>query len=165
MSSFQTILVPTDFSENARAAFQPAMDLANALSARIVVSHVTPAQTERVYYSDLAKGFPSFKDQVHDYVVAQFEAARSKLPSSLQVDFDHREGEPAPTPIEVSEEFGVDLIVVASHGFTGARYNLLASVAEKPSSRFGSSTGLSNQCDFGTIRSCSGCSRKWGDMI
>jgi nucleotide-binding universal stress UspA family protein len=131
MSAFQTILLPTDFSTNARTAFQPALDLATSLSARLIVAHITPAQTERVYYGDLAKELPSFKEQVHDYVMAQFETARSRLPDSLQVDFDHREGEPAPTLIKISEELGVDLIVVASHGFTGSRYNVLGSVAEK----------------------------------
>jgi len=130
--SFQKIILPTDFSQNAERAFEAASNLAEALSATLILVHVTPLQYDRVNYGNLGKESRSDMDiQINNYVLKQLDELRRKFPESMTVECAHREGEPDVQLIQAAEDLGADLIVVASHGFTGSRYHVLGSIAEK----------------------------------
>ena len=132
MESFKTILAPTDLSKTSKIAFPAAIELAKALSAELLLTFVTPQPYEKIYSGDLAKEFhPTMEEQVHNYVIRELEQIHASFPDSISVRPVHRVGVPVDELIGVVEEHEVDLIVVASHGFSGSRYNVLGSVTER----------------------------------
>lgn len=120
MHPIKTILFPTDESECSRSAFRVASELAKDLGARLIILEVVPSAVT-IY------GPPS---------EAYFEQMRSGL-DQLQVDDAHVcverrivEGNPAAAILREAEDSNTDLILMASHGRTGAKRILLGSVAE-----------------------------------
>ena len=121
------ILVATDFSEGADAAFDYAVVLARALEARVTVLHVYELHT---FAYDVA--FPA--DLEHDLRDAAIRAMRILLESrpgpgiplaSLVKKGDWRVID------STAEEIGADWIVVGTHGRHGLARAMLGSVAER----------------------------------
>jgi nucleotide-binding universal stress UspA family protein len=129
------ILAATDFSETATQAVMQAMRIARHVGADLILAHS----------DSLLSDFPSFATEVLGN-----EALRIDMPSVLASK--HRQLEElrqrllgqgaevtqvlADAPPEegicrAADEFGVDLVVVGSHGRTGMRRLLLGSVAAK----------------------------------
>ena len=121
----QRILLATDFSEPSQAALQLATALARDSSATLLICHVTPP--EFVYGADEM-----------DAVAIPFEnpGVRQRLvetqPNDPQVPCEHHllVGNPADEIVRLGEEQNVDLIVLGSHGRTGAVRLLMGSIAE-----------------------------------
>jgi nucleotide-binding universal stress UspA family protein len=124
------ILVGTDFSDPARAAFGTALDLAKALGATVEVVHVrTPLgdmetagilpgpEREREVEDEIDRGLTAFRDQA-------LAAGVACITSSL-------EGTPQDCIIERAKQIGAKLIVVGTHGRTGLSHLVLGSVAER----------------------------------
>jgi universal stress protein A len=119
------ILVATDYSEPSHAALRLATALARDASATLLICHVTPP--EFVFGSDEM-----------DAVAVPFEnpGVRQMLvetrPDDPQVTCEHHllVGNPADEIVRFAEEQAVDLIVLGSHGRTGAARLLMGSVAE-----------------------------------
>ena len=119
------ILLATDFSEASRAALQLATALARDANAALLICHVTPP--EFVYGADEM-----------DAVAVPFEnpGVRQLLdqtrPDDPQVVYEHHllVGNPAEEIVRFAEDQQVDLIVIGSHGRTGAKRLVMGSVAE-----------------------------------
>lgn len=117
MPIIQTILHPTDFSENSHPAFEMACALARDYHAKLFILNVVMPPTAPL--------------------VEPFEPADWHLPwprpSDPQIRVEHRsvEGD-APTEIlRLAEEQHCDLIVMGTHGKTGLGRLLTGSVAEE----------------------------------
>ena len=127
------ILFCTDFSENSESAQRYALDYAKALSSRLLVLHVV----------DLWAGVPAYDEGVYVYVreaIARLEeTARARLEELQKTCSDSienvttlcRTGIPAEEIVRVAEEQEAGLIVMGTHGWTGLKYVLLGSVADK----------------------------------
>jgi universal stress protein A len=135
MGTFNTILVPTDYSENAGAALSVASRLAADCGAKLVVAHACGrgAVREAIQHGLLA---PDDDDAtVAAKVKASHEARLAEFVAPLGAGAPSVErvllfGEPARAVVDYAREHGVDLIVMGRRGVTLADV-MLGSVAEK----------------------------------
>lgn len=107
-------MVPVDFDEPSRRAVALAVSYARALQGRIVLLHVLPPD-----------GAPDARVQrmLEDDFVAM-------LVSGVAVRREVRTGHVIETVLRVAEESKASLVVVGTHGRTGAARMMLGSVAE-----------------------------------
>jgi nucleotide-binding universal stress UspA family protein len=125
------ILVPVDFSLHSNQALQYARSFATQFNARIILIHVVEA-----FPIDYLLGLKSAK-AVNEWlleqsrnrlrqVARQFAGAGRIAPESL-VSF----GKPFQEIARVAKEREADLIVLATHGYTGFKHIQLGSTAER----------------------------------
>ena len=135
MATFNTILVPTDYSENAAAALSVASRVAADYGAKLVVAHVCGRGAVR---AAIQQGLLAPEDDdaavsrkvsaVHDAKLAEFVAPLGATAAAVERAILF--GEPARAVVEFARENGVDLIVLGRRGVTLADV-MLGSVAEK----------------------------------
>jgi len=127
MPGIQTILHPTDFSENSRPAFQTACALARDYHATLLVLHVMMPSVSFVQEGPLPDPLRAAESQES---VAQLPWPQ---PSDPQIRVEHRlaEGDPAEEILRLTEALRCDLVVMGTHGKTGLGRFLTGSVAEE----------------------------------
>ncbi len=126
---FGRILVPSDFSDASRKALRYAARFAEQFGSRIILVHVL----EPAMSPDFTT-FPLALDE--DKVI---EAARNRLLhlargflNERQIDSAIvRRGSPFHEIAEAAQELRVDLIILATHGYSGIKRALLGSTAER----------------------------------
>jgi nucleotide-binding universal stress UspA family protein len=129
MSPIARILVPTDFSEPARAAERYALELADRLGAEVTLLSCYQAP---VYA--LPDGSAIIPDA--QTVTTLANAARDGLERERTLlgrptlPLEVADGAPAETIVDMARR-GFDLIIMGTHGRTGFRHFLLGSVAER----------------------------------
>ncbi len=129
---FNSLLVPTDFSENAWAAFEHARRLINEEDSEIIVMHaIDPAIVDQVVELGIGE---------HGEMLASMRTSALKRmrqyseasDSQANVDTLVCEGEPCFEIIRKAEDFAVDAIVMSKHGQRAETQTLLfGSTAEK----------------------------------
>ena len=128
----QRLLVAVDLSEHSDGLVRQAHELAVAYHASVDYLHVIPEWHQPLAYSpdvcvapypDLTRLEDSSLEALRD-LVARHQA------DAGDAEYLIRHGAPARTIVEVAEERSADLIALASHGLTGAKYLLLGSVAD-----------------------------------
>jgi len=135
MPSIRQILVPVDFSEPSRVAFEYAADMARPLAASVDVIHVWEAPSFVPLGSALEAGEwnPSLVELVKknaEKALDEFVSAAAKR--GLAVRTSHAEpGSPALAIAEAAKAGRYDLIVMGTHGRTGLSRTLIGSVAER----------------------------------
>jgi nucleotide-binding universal stress UspA family protein len=133
----RAIIVGTDGSQTAEIAVAEAIDIAQALGARLtIVSAYEPVPEGRLRKERLAT--PTDVQWVvnpREDVLALLQAAANQARSAgvSEVDTVARVGDAADAIIDVAEEQRSDLIVVGNKGMTGAKRFLLGSVPNKVS--------------------------------
>ncbi|HEU4976454.1 MAG TPA: universal stress protein [Baekduia sp.] len=133
---FSAIVVGTDGSETAGKAVARAIELAVALSARLlVVSAFEPVSGSRL--REEAQQAPAdlqWMVNPREDVDATLDDARERaLEAGVMAETFARQGDPADAILDVAEEQRADLIVVGNKGMTGAKRFLLGSVPNKVS--------------------------------
>ena len=133
MSNYDTIIVPYDFSEHAKAALTTAEDLARRLESNLHLVHV-------VQLPDFAYGAgPGMAIPPHmDLEVLEKRAMESLSEVVAKVDIPGKVEPHVSQGSDVSErlketatELGADLIVMGTHGRTGLAHVFLGSIAER----------------------------------
>ena len=129
MSEFDSILVATDFSDISGDAFTKAVGLARQLNAQLHIVHIVQIH-------------PANMPQSGNVNVDELEALEEKSAGdSLQKVLDEQcqgidvkthilHGDPAEQVMQTAKEFGVDIIVMGTHGRTGLSHLIMGSVAE-----------------------------------
>jgi nucleotide-binding universal stress UspA family protein/quercetin dioxygenase-like cupin family protein len=126
MPGIQTILHPTDFSENSRPAFQTACTLARNYHATLLVLHVVFPSSSPLLQEPPPDPLRSIESQ----------GTRARLPwpepSDAQIHVEHRlaEGDAAEEILRFAGARRCDLVVMGTHGKTGLGRFLTGSVAE-----------------------------------
>jgi nucleotide-binding universal stress UspA family protein len=138
MSTINTILHPTDFSESSEAAFRTACALARDYGARLVVLHVYPRP--------VTVGEVADRRHAGDPEPALLTRLYELRPADHAIETDYRllEGNAADVIPEVAEWEGCDLIVMGTHGRSGVRRAVMGSVAEAVTRRA--------KCPVATVR-------------
>ncbi|MEQ9103823.1 MAG: universal stress protein [Rhodothermales bacterium] len=126
-----TLLVPTDFSDNAKQALEWAYWMAEHMDARIRLLHVAELQTVAI---------PEMPADMFDEEESNALAAAKDVIRELGMDADRIDIEvtsanlyrpPARVIQEVALRIGVRMIVMGTHGRRGLRRLLLGSVTEE----------------------------------
>jgi universal stress protein A len=132
MIAYRSVLCPTDFSDHSDAALLRAEDLAQRLGAELVLLHVVEPLLMPVEY-----GLPS--SVAVDYGDAATARAREHLEAvahalrnrGLRVRTLVKSGLASEQIAEVVKTEPIDLVVLATHGYTGLKHALLGSTAER----------------------------------
>ncbi|MGM0665010.1 MAG: universal stress protein [Thermodesulfobacteriota bacterium] len=133
MLPVKKILCPTDFSEPSFVGVKGANELAAHFSAELILVHVvTPVHVYPGPYP--AAGF-DLEGHLEEMIGASHksleEVVKNKTTPDLQVQTRVLQGSPADQIVEVAGSEEVDVIVTATHGWTGWRRYIFGSVAEK----------------------------------
>jgi len=129
--SFQRFLVPLDGSETGEEILGPTTDLARAMGAHLTLLHVvSPQLTVGARVSPLPSGHLEDRTaKAEDYLAGVAERLEKD-----GVEADYRiesHFAPARAILNTAEEENVDLIAIATHGYTGVKRALLGSVTDK----------------------------------
>ena len=129
MARFETLLVPHDFSGDADAALDAAVELAMRLGASLHLLHVYQQPVDVLSPYGVAVP-PNVGPELRSAALRRLEQLAARI-SGLQVESHVAEGPPALAIAEQARELGADLVVMGTHGRTGLRHLLLGSVAER----------------------------------
>ncbi len=129
--SFGHFLVPLDGSEVGETILESAVALGKPMGARFTLLHVvSPHLTMGARVSPLPAGQQEERAaKARSYleeVVRKLEAQGIRTTARVETHFA-----PARSILNSAEEEGVDLIAIATHGYTGVKRALLGSVADK----------------------------------
>jgi universal stress protein A len=129
--SIRTILVPTDFSDSAQAAFAQARELAEAFDAGIVLLHVVDMQYQLMPSGLLVVPMPVPADvlrraQAQARTALEAQAANASAVRRRLV----RKGHARDVILEVADDDKADVIVMGTHGRRGVEHVFVGSVAE-----------------------------------
>jgi len=126
--SLRRILVPIDFSKNARQALRYAIPLAAQSGARITLLHIVEPV---IYPMEMAVVVTNEKFALDASRKHLGELARKIVPEKLRGKMIVRGGQPYFEIAEVAREMKADLIVLTTHGYTGIKRVLLGGTAER----------------------------------
>lgn len=131
--TIRTILVPTDFSQDADLAIHTAHRLLAPLEqdARLVLLHAFNLPIEYTAYGPIPTSVNYLQDTGLEAERRLFEAAQPLQREGLTVESVAREGDPAHVIADEAEKRGADLIAMGTRGLTGLRHLLLGSTAER----------------------------------
>ena len=122
---FKSILVPTDFSENAQVAVEKGYELASQLGAKLYLLHVQDESTlrtaikEGLFEEDATDEILQAK--VNQAVEARFSEMRSDLNrSAVEIESLSLRGDPKSLIIEYANEIKADMLVIGMRGITAA---------------------------------------------
>jgi nucleotide-binding universal stress UspA family protein len=130
MLRIRSILCPVDFSEHSNAALQYAADVARRFDAKLTLLHVI----EPVLYP-VAYGLPPVSSV--DYEALARESATKALEmlvaslTGLKPAHKLELGAASQRICELAKTDGHDLIVLATHGYTGLKHVFMGSTAER----------------------------------
>lgn len=135
MFAFNKILVPLDGSQLAELALKPALQVAQAAQAELILlrSMIPVYTTMPVVAGEYEWAWPEYaREQVRSEAREYLEAVRNRYAqANLSLRTLAVEGDAASMILDVAEEEDVDLIVMAPHGWSGANKLLLGSVTER----------------------------------
>ena len=123
------ILVPVDFSEHSQKALRYALAFATQFDAEVTLVHIVE---QMVYpgdwmYPPLA--VTDFASEKREQILTRMRALDAG--SGVKTKHVVRLGRAWQEVIEIARETKADLIILATHGYTGIKHVLLGSVAEK----------------------------------
>jgi nucleotide-binding universal stress UspA family protein len=132
MFSFKNILVPLDGSKFAETALEPALSIAKSMDATLTLFRVA----QRI---PRTKALSEMPDVYNDVVQASHWEAEEYLKTVReQLDYDQIKVKYRPATdavasviLDYAEDQEIDLIVISSHGRTGAQRWVYGSVAKK----------------------------------
>lgn len=133
MISYQTILVPTDFSPCAEKALEYAVDFARKYDSEVVLFHaVEPIETyttvsglEQAAFVDLVKEVQESSKKVLEERISTLQNSGVKARYVVAVERS------ADAIIDFSKEHNISMICMATHGRGGLSHFLLGSTTEK----------------------------------
>jgi nucleotide-binding universal stress UspA family protein len=133
MITLKNILVTTDLSDHSLAALEYASTLSILYGANLYLLHVKDLSPPPMYGVHLPDfGAERFVQETLEEGVRDLEAfTRNNLSPDLRFTPVVRVGRPVEEINRFARDENVDLIVMATHGWTGLKHVLLGSVAEK----------------------------------
>jgi universal stress protein A len=129
--SFEKILVPVDFSSLSKKAFQYALRLAQQFKTELALIHVLEPAVPPTFeglpiappYPDA--GSPGAARSLRTLISSARTAGVPKAKSLF------RRGLASHEIVEAAKDLDVDLIVIATHGYTGWKHFCIGSTAER----------------------------------
>ncbi|MBN8249472.1 MAG: universal stress protein [Verrucomicrobia bacterium] len=125
------ILVPMDFSEHSRKSLQYAVPFAQQFGATLVLLHVIEPMVFPGEFAYAPMQPQDMDEQRMDQARQRLQAAADELGTGVPVVPEVRLGRAWKEIAETAKSREVDLLIISTHGYTGLKYALLGSVAEK----------------------------------
>lgn len=117
------VLVPTDFSENSRAALMLAIDLINGKRGKsLILLHVVEASVPPCDEEEGVLDPEALKTRI--------EMVAASRDHDVDIESLVVHGNPDRKIVEVADERNIDLIVMGTHGRTGLAHLVVGSTAE-----------------------------------
>ncbi len=131
--AIERILVPVDFSENAKEALRYAREVADLYGARIDLLHVIEENLHPAFYVGGVQSIYDVEPNIEEKALERLRAFYAEVApdGGPEAQVHVAPGRAARTIAQFAEEEGTDLIVMSTHGLTGLEHFLLGSVAEK----------------------------------
>lgn len=129
----KSLLVPCDFSAEAKEAYQFALQIAGRTGGFV---HVLKAVDLPVMYESALGATPYYFDptlikELKEDARAQFEKMKTAYPTSAKVEFFVQEGPVTPTIRHFVADHAIDLVVMGTRGASGLEEYLIGSNTEK----------------------------------
>ena len=126
------ILVPIDFSPLSKKALQYALRFAEEFRAEVILLHVIEPEVPPVFDGSMIAP-PIVTNGNHTRSANRLRELASSIaaPGTNRVESTVRTGLAAYEIGEVAKESDVDLIVIATHGYTGWKHFAIGSTAER----------------------------------
>ena len=133
---FQNILVPIDFSEDSYFALEHAIKLAEKFNSTLYILHVNHDESLLYYYLSEVE-FEEIRKKALNEARKQLEMLNEKFPHLKNINHHYkvRRGVPYVEIIEELESKPIDLVIIGSHGKTGAKKFFFGGTAEKVARR------------------------------
>lgn len=131
--AMRTVLVPTDFSEDAEAALAAATRCLALTEegTRVILLHVFHIPAEYRSYG-MASGYARLGDEMITAVRGRLEELADPLRATgTTVEVECAQGIPPEVIVRVATEREVDLVAMGTHGRAGVAHLLLGSTAER----------------------------------
>ncbi len=130
--ALKRILVPVDFSPLSKKAMQYAARLAQQFGAEINLFHVVEPEIPPAFDGFMIAP-PVVSNGAGTSCAKQLGTLATSVRSAgvLRVDSTVRSGLAAHEIVEAAKELDVDLIVIATHGYTGWKHFAIGSTAER----------------------------------
>jgi universal stress protein A len=133
MFPIKKILCPTDFSAPSFLAIDAAIELAKIAGAEIIMIHAVPP-LPAVTHPTAATVFDTgayLREMLTHGRESMQHLIKEKMPDKMPVRSMVLSGNPADEIIRAADNEEVNLIVIATHGFTGWRRFVFGSVTER----------------------------------
>lgn len=132
MIQYSNILCPTDFSEHSDAALAHAEDLARRLEASLVLMHVVEPLLVPVEYGLPSTVVVGYEDAATGSATQHLEAAAQAIRArGVRARVVVTSGTASEQICELAKREKLDLVVMATHGYTGIKHALMGSTAER----------------------------------
>lgn len=138
MIPFRRILTTTDFSDTSLGALPIAAEMASHFGAELLLLHVVPMDVATPWdippYADFGLAslpVPEYETQVKGEVERRLTQLAAKHAPGVKVRGLVGRGDAAAEINRLAEAEHADLVVLATHGWTGWRHLVFGSVAEK----------------------------------
>jgi nucleotide-binding universal stress UspA family protein len=130
--SLKKILVATDFSPEASAALDVALELAHASGGAVTLLHIVQMPAYSFANGTLYVPSPELVDDIIGDARRALDSVKQRcLERGSAVETHWAQGDPAAEIVRFADERGFDIIVVGTHGRRGLRRLMLGSVAEQ----------------------------------
>jgi nucleotide-binding universal stress UspA family protein len=125
------ILVPVDFSDDAAAALDRAIELAQHFGARIHLLHAYESLSATA--SAYGGGIPvDLGERIREAAAVRLEEWRARgAGKGVEIDVHLSSSLPSQAILDTAREVGADMIVMGTRGISGLMHVLVGSVAER----------------------------------
>ena len=133
---FQNILVSIDFSEDSYYALKHGIRLAEKFNSTLFILYVNHDESMLFHYLS-EEEYEKIKEKALQEAKKQLEKLIEKFPELNNIDchYNVRRGVPYVEIIEEIESKPIDLVIIGSHGRTGAKKFFFGGTAEKVARR------------------------------
>ena len=132
MTDIKKILVPIDFSDYSINALKYAISFAKSFSAEVILTYVVEPFIYAADFTMSQAAIPDIDTDTRERAYNELKKLisneiKEELPSEIII----RTGKPFIEINDLAAEKNVDLIIIATHGYTGVEHLLFGSTAEK----------------------------------
>ena len=133
MLTLQNVCCPIDFSEPSYEALETACEITLHFSAQLILVHVvTPIPVIPVHDDPTSFNLPLYEKEMETNAVKLLlQIQQEKIPKAIQSRTMVLQGDPATQIVNMVKDEKMDMIIIATHGFTGWRKFMFGSVTEK----------------------------------
>ena len=125
------ILVPMDFSDHSNKALRYARPFAEQFGAQITLLHVIEPVVLPTDFGYVPATPVDIDEQRMADARKKLGSIAAELGANVPVDVVVRLGRSWKEIVDTAKSKNMDLLIIATHGYTGLKYALLGSVAEK----------------------------------